>query len=41
MNQPDKAKDKIDILRKRATKPGYDLSVDQQELIGEGGVDLY
>ena len=40
MNQPDKAKDKIDILRKRATKSGYDLSVGQQELTGEGGIDF-
>lgn len=40
MNQPDKAKEKIDLLRKRATKPGYDLSVSQQELIGEDGIDF-
>lgn len=27
-------------MRKRATKSGYDLSVGQQELTGEGGIDF-
>ena len=39
-NDPAKAKTKIDELRKRVTKAGYDLSVAQSELTGEGGIDF-
>lgn len=39
-NQPDKAKVKVDALRKRATKTGYDLSVPISSLIGEVGIDF-
>lgn len=40
LNQPDKAKAKIDLLRKRVTKSGFDLSVDQNKLTGEAGIDF-
>ena len=40
MNQPGKAKIKIDALRKRATKAGYDLSVPESALVGEAGIDF-
>lgn len=40
MNQPDKAKEKIDALRKRAAQPGYDLSVPVSALTGEAGIDF-
>lgn len=40
MNQPDKAKMKVDALRKRATKTGYDLSVPISSLTGEAGIDF-
>ena len=40
MNQPDKAKEKVDALRKRAAEPGYDLSVSLSALTGEDGIDF-
>lgn len=40
MNQPDKAKVKVDALRKRATQAGYDLSVPVSDLTGEAGIDF-
>lgn len=40
MNQPDKAKVKVDALRKRATQTGYDLSVSVSDLTGEAGIDF-
>lgn len=40
MNRADKAKEKIDVLRKRAAKTGYDLSVPETSLTGEAGIDF-
>lgn len=40
MSQPAKAKEKIDALRKRAAKTGYNLSVPESALTGEAGIDF-
>ncbi|MFR5960252.1 MAG: RagB/SusD family nutrient uptake outer membrane protein [Bacteroides stercoris] len=40
LDQPDKAKIKINELRERATEAGYDLSVQESDLTGEQGIDF-
>lgn len=40
LNKPEKAKEKIDILRERVTEVGFDLSVDQSKLAGDIGIDF-
>lgn len=40
MNQPGKAKEKVDAVRKRAAEAGYDLSVPESKLSGEAGIDF-
>ena len=40
LNQPDKAKVKINELRERATEAGYDLSVQESDVTGEQGIDF-
>ena len=40
MNQPGKAKEKVDAVRKRAAEIGYDLSVPESKLSGEAGIDF-
>ena len=40
LNQPDKAKVKINELRERATEAGYDLSIQESDVTGEQGIDF-
>ena len=38
--EPEKAKEKINVVRARAAQPGYDLSVTAAQLTGEAGIDF-